>query len=226
MAKNNLFRGVLIGGYHKGDVLEYVEKLEKEIERLEKVESAAVVLEQKVADLLKKESSDEALPKEELGPNQNEVFTNQDTEEFRQLQYKAQQYDEKYAAIKQLILDSRIEAQVILTDAKQKADRIIEEAQKKAVQMEADLKQPIDNQLLQLLGSTGMVQRELETMQSHISGIMERLSEERSKLHEVKANIMISDLEQEAGTDQDSQEPSENSAGASEETTGLTCEEE
>lgn len=38
MAKSELFRSAIIGGYNKADVMEYVGKLEKEIERLQVLE--------------------------------------------------------------------------------------------------------------------------------------------------------------------------------------------
>ena len=54
--KNTLFRKAIIGGFNKEDVMEYVEKLESEIERLKKVEKSAMALEKSVTEHLQKET--------------------------------------------------------------------------------------------------------------------------------------------------------------------------
>ena len=45
MKNDSLFRTSMVGGYNKDDVKAYIEKLEKEIERLRSVEESAGLLE-------------------------------------------------------------------------------------------------------------------------------------------------------------------------------------
>ena len=144
MAKAEMFRTVLIGGFNKADVLSYIEKLENELENMNSVKEKAAALEESITKYLEDQesktqenmTSDQksgetetaVLPGPEKQPEANKLPEGMSTEEFRELMEKAQKYDESYDAIKKLLLDSRIEAQVILTDARQKAEKILEDA--------------------------------------------------------------------------------------------------
>lgn len=140
MANTELFRTSLIGGYNKTDVMEYINKLETEVERLKSVEEKAAVLEKSVSEFLEKQEQvsvqTEEAP-EEKQPEEKEQTVHMtpasilqfSEEEIEKLKEKANKYDESYDAIKKLLLDSRIEAQVILTDARQKAEKILKDAQ-------------------------------------------------------------------------------------------------
>ena len=49
----------MVGGYNKDDVKAYIEKLEKEIERLRSVEESAGLLEKSVEELLEKQRKEQ-----------------------------------------------------------------------------------------------------------------------------------------------------------------------
>lgn len=145
MKSDKMFRTCLFGGYNKEDVQSYIERLEQEIERLTAVEATAELLEKSVDELLEKQRADQAaLEKIEAMQNdtQEPEATQMDREEMEVLKEKAQKYEESYDAIKQLLLDSRIEAQVILTDARQQAEKLRE-------QMESEAKMQYDQTLLE-----------------------------------------------------------------------------
>lgn len=155
MKREEKFRTCLFGGYNKEDVQSYVASLEQEIERLTAVEMTAELLEKSVNELLEKQKTDQTTMEEQKGKQaemektgaeqkdetQKEKTTAPSIEEIEALREKAQKYEESYDAIKQLLLDSRIEAQVILTDARQQAEKLKE-------QMDADARLQYDQMLL------------------------------------------------------------------------------
>lgn len=150
MAETKLFRTSIVGGYNKADVMEYVGKLEKELEELKKVKEKAQTLEKSVSHLLDKQEENSFLRniKEELEKEEAELSEKFSVEDYEgdglsELQEKAKKYDESYDAIRKLLLDSRIEAQVILTDAKQKAENIVKEAEHKAYYKQKEMEQKI-----------------------------------------------------------------------------------
>ncbi len=144
MAKTEMFRTVLIGGFNKADVLSYIEKLESELKNMNSVKEKAAALEEsitkyleehegtdheKAAEVQKEETTGADDPAAEEQPQEMYKFSSDmNPEKLQELTEKAQKYDESYEAIKKLLLDSRIEAQVILTDARQKAEKILEDA--------------------------------------------------------------------------------------------------
>lgn len=149
MAGTELFRTSFVGGYNKADVMEYVKKLEDELEHLRTVKEKAAVLEKSVSELLEKQEvtekksadSKKDTQKTSSADEQDKRFLPVDwlpdsmsKEEFVELRDKARKYDESYDAIKKLLLDSRIEAQVILKDAKMKADKIVKDAEANAIE--------------------------------------------------------------------------------------------
>ena len=183
MAKSELFRSAIIGGYNKADVMEYVGKLEKEIERLQVLEKTATELEQTVSGLLAEKKTEQLMeiPEKPEVHEENEILS-EDQEGLDILKEKAQKYDESYGAIKQLLLDSRIEAQVLLTDARQKAAGIIREAEEQAEMLRAEARSRLNRELLQFRGSAGNIQQELENMQDCVQVILHQISEESEKL--------------------------------------------
>lgn len=156
MKREDKFRTCLFGGYNKEDVQSYVASLEQEIERLAAVETTAELLEKSVNELLEKQKAEQAeieaqkaeqasmekVEAEQKDGVPEEKASVPDIEEIEALREKAQKYEESYDAIKQLLLDSRIEAQVILTDARQQAEKLKE-------QMDADARLQYDQMLLE-----------------------------------------------------------------------------
>ncbi len=151
MAGTELFRTSFVGGYNKSDVMEYVKKLEGELEHLRTVKEKAAALEKSVSELLEqqskeKQTSGQAEKPEQTDrsgqaqkPGQADTPNNQswlprdmDEDAFVELREKAQKYDESYDTIKKLLLDSRIEAQIILKDAEMKANKMVEDAKMRA----------------------------------------------------------------------------------------------
>lgn len=112
---------------------------------------------------------------------ENEILS-EEQEGLDILKEKAQKYDESYGAIKQLLLDSRIEAQVLLTDARQKAAGIIREAEEQAEMLRAEARSRLNRELLQFRGSAGNIQQELENMQDCVQVILHQISEESENL--------------------------------------------
>lgn len=164
MAGTELFRTSFVGGYNKSDVMEYVRKLEGELENLRTVKEKAAVLEKSVAELLEnpqpvsqkmtdqaqgaKAESTAAMFEKQL-PSVDWLPEGMNKEEFTELREKAKKYDESYDAIKKLLLDSRIEAQVILKDAKMKAEKIVKDAETQAIERsrESELRLLTDAQI-------------------------------------------------------------------------------
>lgn len=149
MAGTDLFRTSFVGGYNKSDVMEYVKKLEGELEQLRAVKERAAVLEKSVSEMLEKQQTGSQNPtdpgqkentqsaaavQERQLPSADWLPEGMTKEEFTDLKEKAKKYDESYDAIKKLLLDSRIEAQVILKDAKMKADKIVKDAETQAIE--------------------------------------------------------------------------------------------
>ena len=154
--KQTLFRTAMVGGYNKKDVQEYIASLEKEVERLKSVEDTAKELETSVAEILEKQKEEKPIPSTAMVIEKAEFEAlKEDAEHYRDgihemkpkvirdvsvaddrilsdLKVKAQKYDETYDAVKQLLLDSRIDAQVVLTNARQQALKIKEDAQAEA----------------------------------------------------------------------------------------------
>ena len=58
MAGTELFRTSFVGGYNKSDVMEYVKKLEGELEHLRTVKEKAAALEKSVSELLEQQSKE------------------------------------------------------------------------------------------------------------------------------------------------------------------------
>ena len=155
MKREEKFRTCLFGGYNKEDVQSYIASLEQEIERLAAVETTAELLEKSVNELLEKQKAEqdaieeqkaEQAAMEKTEAEQKDGASEEkkavpDIEEIEALREKAQKYEESYDAIKQLLLDSRIEAQVILTDARQQSEKLKE-------QMDADARLQYDQMLL------------------------------------------------------------------------------
>lgn len=141
MAGAELFRTSFVGGYNKSDVMEYVKKLEGELEYLRTVKDKAAALEKSVSELLEQKSKEKQDSVQADKPGQEGESGQTDTvnlqswlpkdmneEAFTELKEKAQKYDESYDTIKKLLLDSRIEAQIILKDAEMKANKMVEDA--------------------------------------------------------------------------------------------------
>lgn len=100
---------------------EYEEKLRQAGERIRECEELNKEYQQRLSDCQKK--------MQEGKENQGNIISGAEAEILRE---KARKYDETYEAIKKLVLDSRIEAQIILTDARQKADQIVQNAAEQA----------------------------------------------------------------------------------------------
>lgn len=159
MAGTDLFRTSFVGGYNKSDVMEYVKKLEEEVEHLRTVKEKAAVLEKSVSELLENQelsvqqdaqkTVDGKKALDTFLPSPDWIPEDMSKEQFKELMEKARKYDESYDAIKKLLLDSRIEAQVILKDAKMKADKIVKDAEEQAIEKsrESELRLLTDAQL-------------------------------------------------------------------------------
>ena len=174
--KNTLFRKAIIGGFNKEDVMEYVEKLESEIERLKKVEKSAMALEKSVTEHLQKETekSESDILKES---NVTDQMTASLVDEIESIREKAQKYDEQYDAIKRVLFDSRIEAQMILTDANRKAEYIVQDAKRKEAMLRDEIKKKIGGDYRMLYGNAGSIKHELEKLQNQLESVMGQLSD-------------------------------------------------
>ena len=116
MKNDSLFRTSMVGGYNKDDVKAYIEKLEKEIERLRSVEESAGLLEKSVEELLEKQRKEQEEREQERKEREQQELERQaqlpvyieeipGEEELKELKEKAKKYDESYDAVKQLLLD-------------------------------------------------------------------------------------------------------------------------
>ena len=142
MKNDSLFRTSMVGGYNKDDVKAYIEKLEKEIERLRSVEESAGLLEKSVEELLekqRKEQEERELERQAQLPVYIEEIPGE--EELKELKEKAKKYDESYDAVKQLLLDSRIESQMVLENARQQADQLLEQAEEDGLKRKNEMEE-------------------------------------------------------------------------------------
>ncbi len=152
MKNDSLFRTSMVGGYNKDDVKAYIEKLEKEIERLRSVEESAGLLEKSVEELLEKQRKEQEEREQERKEREQQELERQaqlpvyieeipGEEELKELKEKAKKYDESYDAVKQLLLDSRIESQMVLENARQQADQLLEQAKEDGLKRKNEMEE-------------------------------------------------------------------------------------
>lgn len=142
---------------------EYEEKLRQAGERIRECEELNKEYQQRLSDCQKK--------MQEGKENQGNIISGAEAEILRE---KARKYDETYEAIKKLVLDSRIEAQIILTDARQKADQIVQNAAEQA-------KKDKSKMTAKIMANRNLVQQqareELALMREKMLQITERFSD-------------------------------------------------
>lgn len=221
MESRDLFRSCILGGYNKEDVMEYVGALEEEIERLKaqcEPDTVIIVREDTGHEQPLLENAGLMLSAATKEPNSLMQENEQLRAEIVKLQEKVSQHDSDYDAIKKVLLDARIDANVMIQKARDKADDILREAEATAEEQKQktgrEVQREVGDRTLELFMARYRVNdyvEELERAQKNLEGLyrsMKQIADALpSSIEEATAASSLTD-------GQESDKTGENSADA------------
>ena len=211
---DEIFKGTLMGGFDKEDVLNKVQIMKEEAyAEKTKLIKAGKEKDEKIEELIKrlelkevqKEQALEELRQEhkkEMDQVQEALRLKEEQKDRleRQIQEKYQKYIDRYDLIGNLVLDAQIRAEEILSDAEAKRNQILTDAQEEADRRLTKVQMEVDEKLAEGKRKYIAVQEEMNEIIELINQAQKRFMASYKEVHRIISTMpeSMSDLEDDA----------------------------